>query len=56
MRHTDLSNDLAATAEAFDRLCARLMIACDMLCAVAVFGTFAMTIFHAVRFALRVPG
>lgn len=68
MRHTDLSDDLTAArpcppnaslleaAYALDRLCARLMIACDILCAVAVFGTFGMTIYHAVRFALRVLG
>lgn len=56
MRHTDLSDDLTAAADALDRLCARLMIACDILCAVAVFGTFGMTIYHAVRFALRVLG
>lgn len=49
----DLSDDLTAAAEALDRLCAKLMIACDVLCAVAVFGTFAMTIYHAVRFAVR---
>ncbi len=53
MRHTDFSDDLTAAADALDRLCAKLMIACDVLCAVAVFGTFAMTIYHAVRFAAR---
>ncbi|MDP2129969.1 MAG: hypothetical protein U0975_16235 [Erythrobacter sp.] len=67
MWQPDLSDDLTArpcprnaslldAADALDRLCARLMIACDILCAVAVFGTFGMTIYHAFRFALRVLG
>ena len=60
MWQPDLSDDLTAAADApsplGSRLCARLMIACDILCAVAVFGTFGMTIYHAVRFALRVLG
>lgn len=55
-RVSNLSADLSATADAFDRLCAKLMIASDILCAVAIFGTFGMALYHAGRFALRVLG
>jgi hypothetical protein len=56
MRHTDLSDDLTAAAVAADRLCARIARASDILCAVALAGTLALTLFHAARFALRVLG
>jgi hypothetical protein len=56
MRRTDFSDELITAADAFDRLCARIARASDLLCAVALAGTFALALFHAARFALRVLG
>jgi hypothetical protein len=66
MWQSDLSDDLEAAARscpptsslldaahALDRLTARLRVACDILCTVAIASTLALFACHALRHALR---